>query len=162
MSQSKSLSSLAPPPTPPTPPPHESSSPGAFSYKRGSSGNKRSSQLKSRGRRKKKPPISPSSSSSPSFPPQSTSLSGTSQTDSSASDGREEMIKQLASVVCICKGITLSRFLPALKTSGTIAEVHQCVGSGDGGCQGRRCSPRVATLIDKSQGLRSAAAKEAQ
>ena len=68
---------------------------------------------------------------------------------------REEMVKQLARVVCICKGIPLKKFLPALKVASTVEEVHQRVGSGDGGCQGRRCSPRIEVLLEKTRHLSS-------
>ncbi|MCY4443196.1 MAG: hypothetical protein OXC44_00115 [Proteobacteria bacterium] len=64
-------------------------------------------------------------------------------------NNKEEMIKQLAKVVCICKGIPLSRFLPALKCNETVEGIHCHVGSGDGGCKGRRCSPRIETLLEK-------------
>ena len=64
---------------------------------------------------------------------------------------RDKMIKQLASIVCICKGIPLSRFLPALKTCDTVNCVNNKVGSGTGGCNGERCGPRIKKLLEKKQ-----------
>jgi hypothetical protein len=61
---------------------------------------------------------------------------------------KEKMIKQLASVVCICKGIPLSRFLDALKTCDNVGCVNKKVGSGSGGCAGERCGPRIKKLLE--------------
>lgn len=62
---------------------------------------------------------------------------------------QELMTKQLSTPVCICKGIPLSKFLPCLESANTVEKIHQHVGSGQGGCRGRRCTPRVKKLIDK-------------
>lgn len=70
----------------------------------------------------------------------------TEQTDNSE---KEKIIKQLNQVVCICNGIKLARVLKGLKGSKTVAEVNQKVGSGSGGCQGRRCGPRIKALLNK-------------
>lgn len=64
-------------------------------------------------------------------------------------ENREKMIKQLASIVCICKGIPLSRFLPALRSCETVECVDKQVGSGSGGCAGQRCGPRIKKLLSK-------------
>lgn len=58
-------------------------------------------------------------------------------------------IKQLSRVVCICKGIPLSRILDGLPGSETVADVNQKVGSGSGGCKGERCGPRIKILLKK-------------
>lgn len=60
-----------------------------------------------------------------------------------------ERIKQLSRVVCICKGIPLSRILDGLPQSETVQDVNQKVGSGTGGCQGERCGPRIKLLLKK-------------
>ena len=65
------------------------------------------------------------------------------------SNKKAQLIKQLSMVVCICKGIPLSKFLPKLSVDASTEEIHQKVGSGCGGCQGRRCSPRIKTLLQK-------------
>lgn len=70
--------------------------------------------------------------------------------DNEAGDrDKVEKIKQLKRVVCICKGIDLSKVLPALPDSETVSDVHKKAGTGNGGCQGRRCSPRIKILIKK-------------
>jgi hypothetical protein len=69
----------------------------------------------------------------------------------SDSQQKEKMIKQLASVVCICKGIPLSRFLTALKECDTVSCVNSKVGSGSGGCAGERCGPRIKKLLEKKK-----------
>lgn len=66
---------------------------------------------------------------------------------------KEKMIKQLKRVVCICKGIPLSQVLPALKDHQEVDPIHESVGTGSGGCKGRRCTPRIETLIEKAQDL---------
>lgn len=62
---------------------------------------------------------------------------------------REEKAKQLNRVVCICKGIPLSKVLEGLPGSDTVMDVNRKVGTGSGGCQGERCGPRIKILIRK-------------
>jgi bacterioferritin-associated ferredoxin len=51
-------------------------------------------------------------------------------------------------VVCICKGIKKSVFWKVLDTGvGTKEEVNRLTGSGSGGCQGRRCGPRILEML---------------
>ena len=66
-------------------------------------------------------------------------------------DSKERMTKQLARVVCICKGVPLSKVLPALDGSETVEDVNCKANIGDGGCQGRRCGPRVQALLNKKK-----------
>lgn len=61
----------------------------------------------------------------------------------------EDRVKQLARVVCICKGINLGRVLKGIEGCETIAEVNRAVGTGTGGCQGQRCGPRIKMLLEK-------------
>lgn len=63
----------------------------------------------------------------------------------------EERIRQMAKVVCICKGINLGRVLKGLEGSETVADVNRKVGTGSGGCQGERCGPRIKLLLKKMQ-----------
>ena len=63
--------------------------------------------------------------------------------------GKDEKIKQLTKVVCICKGIPLSKVLEGLEGSETVADVNRKVGTGSGGCQGERCGPRIKILLRK-------------
>lgn len=62
---------------------------------------------------------------------------------------KEEKIKQLVRVVCICKGINLGRVLKGLNGSTTVEDVNRKTGTGSGGCRGERCSPRIQVLLDK-------------
>ena len=57
--------------------------------------------------------------------------------------------KQLSATVCICKGIPLSKVLPALQGSETVADVNRKCGTGSGGCKGERCGPRIKILLRK-------------
>jgi len=51
-------------------------------------------------------------------------------------------------VVCICKGIKKSVFWKVLDTGvRTKEEVNRRTGSGSGGCQGRRCGPRITEML---------------
>lgn len=51
-------------------------------------------------------------------------------------------------VVCICKGITKRVFWKALDEGlHTKEDINRCTGSGSGGCQGRRCGPRIAEML---------------
>jgi NAD(P)H-nitrite reductase large subunit len=64
----------------------------------------------------------------------------------------EEKVKQLARVVCICKGINLGKVLRGIEGCTTVQDVNRAVGTGTGGCQGQRCSPRIQVLLDKING----------
>ena len=51
-------------------------------------------------------------------------------------------------VVCICKGIKKSVFWKVLDTGvRTKEEMNRLTGSGSGGCQGRRCGPRITEMF---------------
>ena len=51
-------------------------------------------------------------------------------------------------VVCICKGIKKSVFWKVLDTGvQTKEEINRITGSGSGGCQGRRCGPRIMEML---------------
>lgn len=63
----------------------------------------------------------------------------------------EERIKQLARVVCICKGINLGRVLKGMEGCETVADVNRKVGTGSGGCSGERCGPRIRMLLRKKK-----------
>lgn len=64
---------------------------------------------------------------------------------------QQERMLKLNRVVCICKGIPLKKVLPAIKKCETIEEVNNMAGTGQGGCQGRRCGPRIGVLLKKKQ-----------
>ena len=64
---------------------------------------------------------------------------------------KERIARQLAQVVCICKGIKLSKVLEELKNSDTLEEVNRKTGCGSGGCQGERCGPKIRALLHKKK-----------
>jgi bacterioferritin-associated ferredoxin len=56
-------------------------------------------------------------------------------------------------VVCICKGIKKRTFWKVMADGAqTHEEINRLTGSGSGGCQGRRCGPRICEMLqDLSQ-----------
>jgi bacterioferritin-associated ferredoxin len=64
---------------------------------------------------------------------------------------REQIARQLTTVVCICKGINLGRVLKGLEGCETVADVNRKVGTGSGGCAGERCGPRIKLLLKKKK-----------
>jgi NAD(P)H-nitrite reductase large subunit len=62
---------------------------------------------------------------------------------------KEERIRMMAKVVCICKGITLGRVMKGIEGCETVADVNRKVGTGSGGCAGERCGPRIALILKK-------------
>lgn len=69
--------------------------------------------------------------------------------ESMSEQSKDDKSRVLARVVCICKGIPLSKVLEGLEGSETVADVNQKVGTGSGGCSGERCGPRIKTLLRK-------------
>jgi NAD(P)H-nitrite reductase large subunit len=61
----------------------------------------------------------------------------------------EERARQMAKVVCICKGINLGRVLSVIDGCQTVQDVNRKAGTGTGGCQGQRCGPRIKALLEK-------------
>lgn len=62
---------------------------------------------------------------------------------------KEERIKMMAKVVCICKGINLGRVMKGIEGCETVADVNRKVGTGSGGCAGERCGPRISMILKK-------------
>ena len=62
---------------------------------------------------------------------------------------KQRLARQLAQIVCICKGIQLGKVLAGLKDSRTVAEVNAKSGCGSGGCRGQRCGPKIRALLRK-------------
>jgi bacterioferritin-associated ferredoxin len=51
-------------------------------------------------------------------------------------------------VICICKGIKQRVFWQALDAGmRTKEDINDFTGSGSGGCQGRRCGPRIVEML---------------
>lgn len=58
-------------------------------------------------------------------------------------------IKSRLQVVCICKGIRMSRICEAIQGGCTTVEsVNKATGSGDGGCGATRCRPVITQLLE--------------
>ena len=62
---------------------------------------------------------------------------------------KEERIRMMAKVVCICKGITLGRIMKGIDGCDTVADVNRKIGTGSGGCAGERCGPRLVMILKK-------------
>ena len=59
-----------------------------------------------------------------------------------------EEIKARVRVVCICKGIKMSRICDAVANgANTVEEVNRATGSGNGGCGATRCRPVIEEII---------------
>lgn len=59
----------------------------------------------------------------------------------------QEVLDKLTKV-CLCKGITRATIKKAIREGATsVEEVNSKVGSGSGGCKGRRCGEKIETLI---------------
>lgn len=69
--------------------------------------------------------------------------------DNGLDAAKEERIKMMAKVVCICKGINLGRVMKGIEGCETVADVNRKVGTGSGGCAGERCGPRIALILKK-------------
>ena len=51
--------------------------------------------------------------------------------------------------ICLCKGISRATIKAAIiKGAKTKEAVKKATGAGTGGCQGRRCGPKVQELLD--------------
>ncbi|WP_291564320.1 MULTISPECIES: (2Fe-2S)-binding protein [unclassified Clostridium] len=62
---------------------------------------------------------------------------------------KKKMVLDKMTKVCICKAIPRSKIKEAIKGGATtVEEVNKIVGSGSGGCKGRRCSPKIEELIN--------------
>jgi NAD(P)H-nitrite reductase large subunit len=77
--------------------------------------------------------------------------------DSTSLDtAKEERIRMMAKVVCICKGITLGRIMKGIDGCETVADVNRKIGTGSGGCAGERCGPRLVTILKKLREAKAA------
>ena len=60
-----------------------------------------------------------------------------------------EEIKARVRVVCICKGIKMSRICDAVANGAkTVEEVNRATGSCNGGCGATRCRPVIEEIIN--------------
>lgn len=63
----------------------------------------------------------------------------------------EKVLRALAQVVCICKGIPLSKVLPYLEAAKDLAEFNRLTGCGVGQCKGERCGPKLRALLRRKE-----------
>jgi bacterioferritin-associated ferredoxin len=62
--------------------------------------------------------------------------------------GESRTLLEGMKVVCICKGIKKRVFWKVLDEGAQSKdEVNRLTGSGSGGCQGRRCGPRILEML---------------
>jgi bacterioferritin-associated ferredoxin len=67
---------------------------------------------------------------------------------SAGAPGEPRTLLEGMKVVCICKGIKKRVFWKALDEGAQSKdEVNRLTGSGSGGCQGRRCGPRILEML---------------
>lgn len=69
---------------------------------------------------------------------------------------KEERIRMMAKVVCICKGITLGRIMKGIDGCETVQDVNRKIGTGSGGCAGERCGPRLVMILKKLREAKAA------
>lgn len=51
--------------------------------------------------------------------------------------------------VCICKAISRAKIKEAIKNGAlTLDEVQKATGAGNGGCGGKRCTPKILELLE--------------
>jgi len=75
---------------------------------------------------------------------------------SSLDTAKEDRIRMMAKVVCICKGITLGRIMKGIEGCDTVADVNRKIGTGSGGCAGERCGPRLVMILKKLREAKAA------
>lgn len=63
----------------------------------------------------------------------------------------EEIMDKLTKV-CLCTGISRKSIKNAIKSgAATIEEVRKATGAGSGPCGGKRCTPKILELLEKSK-----------
>ncbi|ADL49833.1 (2Fe-2S)-binding protein [Clostridium cellulovorans] len=61
---------------------------------------------------------------------------------------KPEILDKLTKI-CLCKSISRATIKAAIiKGAKTIEEVNKATGAGTGGCQGRRCGPKIQELLE--------------
>ena len=54
--------------------------------------------------------------------------------------------------ICICKGIPRRRIIEVIEEGATtLGEINRYAGSGRGECKGRRCGPKIKSLLADCQ-----------
>jgi bacterioferritin-associated ferredoxin len=63
---------------------------------------------------------------------------------------QKEIIDSLKPI-CLCKGIRKKVFLKHVsKGIKTVKELQNATGAGDGSCEGKRCTPRIESMLGKN------------
>lgn len=67
----------------------------------------------------------------------------------------ESMVKDKYTKICICKSINKATMKKIIKEGATtVNAVRHKTGAGSGPCKGRRCTPRIETLLrEHEEGL---------
>ena len=61
-------------------------------------------------------------------------------------------IRDKLTKVCICKSITRKTIKDAIKNGAkTVYDVKQATGAGSGQCGGRRCTPKIQSLLTEAE-----------
>jgi NAD(P)H-nitrite reductase large subunit len=62
---------------------------------------------------------------------------------------KEQQIIDGLKPICLCKGIKKSVFLSYIKAGlNTVEELKKATNAGTGACKGKRCTPRIAELLE--------------
>jgi NAD(P)H-nitrite reductase large subunit len=65
---------------------------------------------------------------------------------------KEEQVIDGLKPICLCKGVKKSVFLDHIKAGlQTVEELKNATGAGTGSCKGKRCSPRIAELLESNR-----------
>ncbi len=65
-------------------------------------------------------------------------------------DDKEQEILDRMTKVCICKAIPRSTMKKVIRNGATtVAEVQKATGAGSGPCGGRRCTPKIESLLEE-------------
>ena len=63
----------------------------------------------------------------------------------------EELLDKLTKV-CLCKGISRANMKKAIRGGAkTVADVQKATGAGSGPCGGKRCTPKIETLLAEAE-----------
>lgn len=67
----------------------------------------------------------------------------------------EALVKDKYTKICICKSINKATMKKVIKEGATsVSAVRYKTGAGSGACKGRRCTPRIESLLkDHEEGL---------
>jgi len=65
---------------------------------------------------------------------------------------KEQTIIDGLKPICACKGIRKNAFLRQISTGArTLDALQKATGAGSGSCKGKRCTPRIAALLQENK-----------